>query len=294
MEYVEAKTILSKTNHGEYWFGGDYGMNLYRGCSHGCIYCDSRSNCYQIDNFDKIRVKKDALLILEKELRSKRKKGVVGIGAMSDSYNPLEKQLNLTRNALKLLDRYGFGVSIDTKSDLIVRDIDVFQSIQQHSDVIVKLTITCADDVLSKKIEPNVCPSSKRFAAIKQLSDAGIFCGVLFTPMLPMITDSEEHIKEMVRLSYEHGAKFIFSMFGVTLRENQRDYYYEQLDALFPGLSYRYRQGYRDSYMCNVAMSNRKRYIFETECKKYGLLYRMEDIIKAYKKDRTVKQMQLF
>lgn len=291
---IEAKSILSTTKLANQWFGIDYNMNLYRGCCHGCIYCDSRSDCYQIENFDSVRVKKDALKILNRELSSKRKKGVVGIGAMSDSYNPFEEELQVTRNALKLIAHYGFGVSLETKSSLITRDIDLFQKIQEVNNVIVKITITCVDDELSKKIEPNVCVSSERFKALKQLSDAQIFCGVLYTPVLPFITDSIEHMRTMVKKAAESGAKFIFSMYGVTLRNNQREYYYQQLDTLFPNMSFQYRQVYKNNYVCNI--NNKKRWIyeFEQECKKYGLLYKMSDIIKAYKKQEEMKQMSLF
>lgn len=294
MQQVEAKGILSNVKHGNFWFGLDYNINLYRGCCHGCIYCDSRSNCYQIDHFDTVRSKKDALILLNKELRSKRKKGVVGIGAMSDTYNPFEEDEQLTRGALKLIEHYSFGVSLETKSDLVIRDIDILKKIAEKNSVNIKMTITCAEDELSKKVEPNVCVSSKRFAAIKEISDAGIFTGVLMTPLLPFINDDEDNIKAIIRKSYEVGAKFVFSMFGVTLRENQRDYYYEQLDKLFPGLSFQYRQAYKNNYMCNIPQLERKKYIFEKECKKYKLLYKMEDIIQAYKRKDEVQQMKLF
>lgn len=294
MQEIEAKSILSTIKYGNEWFGMDYNINLYRGCCHGCIYCDSRSNCYQIDHFDTVRKKKDALIILNKELKGKKKKGVVGIGAMSDTYNPFEEQEELTRGALKLIEHYAFGVSLETKSDLVVRDIDLFQKIASKHCAIVKMTITCADDELSKKIEPNVCVTSKRFAAIQKLSEAGIFTGILFTPILPFITDDDENIKAVIKKAYEAKAKFVFSMFALTLRENQKDYYFEQLDKLFPGLSFRYRQAYKNNYMCNIPQLERKKHIFESECKKYGLLYKMEDIIKAYKKKEEVQQMQLF
>lgn len=165
MQEVEAKGIMSAIKHGNMWFGADYNMNLYRGCCHGCIYCDSRSSCYQVDHFDTVRKKKNAIAILNRELQSKKKKGVIGIGAMSDAYNPFEKEEQLTREALKLIAHYQFGVSLETKSDLIVRDIDLFQQIHKNASAIVKVTITCADDALSKEVEPNVCVSSKRFAA---------------------------------------------------------------------------------------------------------------------------------
>ena len=174
MEFIIAKEILSKIQYdNSHWFGTDYNMNLYRGCCHGCIYCDSRSNCYNIIDFDRVRIKKDCIPILEKQLKSKRHSGVIQIGAMSDTYNPFEKKYEVTREALKLIDKYGFGVAIATKSDLILRDIDILKNINTHSPVIVKFSITCGDDNLSKVIEPNVCVSSKRFEGIKKLRDQG-------------------------------------------------------------------------------------------------------------------------
>ena len=192
MEFVKAKTILSKVKYGSDWYGIDYNMNLYRGCSHGCIYCDSRSNCYHIDNFDIPKGKENALAILESELSKRKEKGVVGIGSMSDTYNPLEKQYEQTRGALKLISKYNFGVSIDTKSDLILRDLDLLKEINSKNNVIIKFTITTPNDELSKIIEPHVCTSSKRFEAIKTLSDNGIFAGIMMNPVLPFITDDEE------------------------------------------------------------------------------------------------------
>lgn len=291
---IEAKSILGVIKHGNMWFGGDYNMNLYRGCCHGCIYCDSRSSCYQVENFDTVRKKRDAITILNKELQTKKKKGVVAIGAMSDSYNPFEKEEELTKQALTLIAQYKFGVSLETKSDLIIRDIPIFKQIKKYNDVIVKMTITCADDALSKQIEPHVCVSSKRFEAIKQLSEAGLFCGVLMTPLLPFINDDEENIKAIIEKSAQAGAKFVFSMFGVTLRDNQREYYYERLDELFPGLSFRYRQAFKNNYVCNITQHERKKHVFIETCNKYGLLYRMEDIIKAYKTSEKATQLALF
>lgn len=284
MEYIEAKTMMQKSYYSSQWFGIDYNMNLYKGCPHGCIYCDSRSDCYKIEHFDKVRVKKDAIMLLEKECKKKRKKGVLGIGSMSDTYNPFEKKYKITRKALEIAEKYGFGISMDTKSDLIVRDIDILERMNKTLPVILKVTITTADDRLSKKIEPHVCVSSKRFEAIKKLSQAGLFVGVLLTPILPFITDSEENIRKIVRLAYEHGAKFVYMMNGVTLRANQRAYYYAQLDKLFPGLKKQYINTYQNQYMCNTL--NRNLYqIFIQECKKYGLKYKMSDIINAYKKE---------
>ncbi len=292
MEFIEAKTILQRQAHGEEWFGIDYNMNLYKGCCHKCIYCDSRSNCYQVEDFDRVRAKKNEIEILNQELKNKRKKGVIGIGAMSDTYNPFERQYEITRKSLELISYYRFGVSIETKSDLIVRDIDLFKEINKKADVILKFTITSANDILSRKIEPNVCASSKRFKAMKQLSEQGLFVGTLLTPIIPFITDSEENIKEVIRLSAENGAKFVYSIGGVTLRENQREYFYKELDKFFPRLKEKYIKSFGSSYFCYPLNKNLKK-IFRAECNKYGLLYKMEDIIKAYKKNDEIEQLRI-
>lgn len=285
METIQANSLLHKIAHGEMWFGSDYNMNLYRGCCHRCIYCDSRSSCYKITDFDRVKVKKDALLILRKELKSKRHKGVIQLGAMSDSYNPFEQEYEITRNALALIAHYGFGLSLETKSNLIVRDIDYLQRIHQNADMILKLTITAYDDALSQKIEPGVCVSSERFQALKALSAQGFFTGVVLSPILPFLTDTDENIKAIIHAAYENGASFVYTIGGVTLRENQRDYYYEQLDRLFPGLKNKYQNSYGNRYLC---MSKNRELIkvFQAECEKYGLLYRMRDIIRAYKKEQ--------
>lgn len=295
MEFIKSKTILSKVKYGNEWFGIDYNMNLYRGCSHGCIYCDSRSNCYHIDNFDVPKGKENALILLENELSKKKDKGVIGIGSMSDTYNPFEKEYEQTRGALKLISKYNFGVSIDTKSDMILRDIDLLKEINLKNNVIVKFTITTSSDELSKMIEPNVCVSSKRFQAIKILSDNGIFVGIMMNPVLPFITDSEENIKKIVKLAHESGAKFIHTYMGMTLRENQRDYYFKKLDILFPGLKDKYIKYYGERYNCVVPDYKRLYKVFTDECDKYGILYNMKDIISAYKKSiKTNEQISLF
>lgn len=293
MKYIPAKTILQKNSYEDQWFGKDYNMNLYKGCSHGCIYCDSRSSCYQIENFDEVRIKENAIETLAKELKNKRKKGVIGIGAMSDTYNPFEKRFELTRKALELIDANNFGVSIETKSDLMQRDIDILKRINKKSDVILKFSITTCDDNLSKIIEPNVCVSSDRFKAMKKISDEGIFVGTLLIPIIPFITDSEENIREIVRLSYKNGAKFVYAMTGVTLRDNQREYFYNKLDKYFPGLREKYIRTYGDKYVCDT-LNKRIYQVFVDECKKYKLLYKMDDIIKAYKKPvEIIEQLSL-
>lgn len=297
MQYIKVKTIVSQAKNNDNWFGINYNMNIYQGCCHGCIYCDSRSNCYQIIDFDRVRAKENSTEIIKNELRSKRNKGVIGTGAMSDPYNPYERKLMLTRKALEEIDSNRFGVAIATKSDLVVRDIDILKRIQSHSPTLIKMTITTYDDNLCKKIEPSVCESSRRFEAIRKLSDNGIYVGVLLMPILPFINDSEENIKNIIKKAYESNAKFVFSYgLGVTLRQNQRQYYFDQLNKLFPGnnLPQRYINTYKDSYI-NPASNNKKLWrVFREECEKYNLLYKMEDIIKDYKTNYEKTQISWF
>lgn len=294
MEFVPAKSIISSYKPNNNWFGNDYNMNIYKGCSHGCIYCDSRSECYHVDNFDQVRAKENALEIIEKELKSKRRKGVIGTGAMSDPYNPFEKEYQLTREALKLIHKYGFGVSIATKSDLIVRDIDLLREISNHSPVLVKITITAADDKLCQKIEPHVALSSSRFKAIQEFSESGIFAGVLLMPVLPFIEDNEENIFNIIKQAHECGAKFIYPAFGVTLRQNQREWFYRQLDLKFPSIKEQYVSHFGNAYECRSPNSKALWELLKRECQQREILYRMEDIIKGYKRAYEHKQLSLF
>jgi DNA repair photolyase len=290
METIPAKNMLTRTKN-NFWFGTDYNMNIYRGCSHGCIYCDSRSDCYGIEAFDQVRAKEKALIILEDNLRRKTLKGVVGTGAMSDPYNPMEKNYQLTRQALELFKSYGYGVAIATKSPLVTRDNDLLATIQQRSPVIVKITITCADDLLSKIIEPHVAPSSARFAAIKELSNSGIFTGVLLMPILPFINDTPANIKDIVAAAAEHGAHFIYPAFGVTLRDSQRLYFYDQLDLHFPGIKKEYLQHFGNTYSCASPQAKNLWTTFTRECQRQGLLYKMEDIVARYKLEHGSQQL---
>lgn len=295
MQYVPAKTILSGYKTGNNWFGINYTMNIYRGCSHGCIYCDSRSECYGVDHFDEVRAKEQALTILARELQTKRKNGIIGTGAMSDPYNPQEKIHRLTRQALQLVDQHHqFGLAIATKSDLVLRDLDLLTSIQKHSPVLVKITVTTANDELCYKIEPRVAVSSARFAAIGELSRSGIHTGILLMPALPFLEDQELNIREIVRLAHEHGAKFIFPSFGVTLRQNQRVWFYQQLDRHFPGLKEKYLEEFGSTYVCNSPRAKELWRLFRAECQKYGILYRMPEIIDSYQQGYGNTQLSLF
>ena len=191
MQTIPAKTIVTSTPNGAGWFGARYNMNIYRGCSHGCIYCDSRSECYRNDDFDTVCAKQDALRIIRDDLRRKTQPGVVSTGAMSDPYNPFERTEQLTRHALELLAAYGFGAAIATKSDLICRDIDVLHEIHATAPVLCKLTVTTADDALARAIEPHAPPPSARLDALARLSDAGLTTCILLMPVLPWLTDTE-------------------------------------------------------------------------------------------------------
>ncbi|GAA0071911.1 radical SAM protein [Clostridium sardiniense] len=297
MEYISAKKIVSNSIENNSWFALNYTMNIYRGCCHGCIYCDSRSSCYQIVDFDRVRAKENSTEIIGRDLRSKRKKGIIGMGAMSDPYNPFEKKYCLTREALKQVDKSNFGISIATKSDLITRDIDILKKIQEHSPVLIKITITTYDDKLAKSIERNVSSTTERFDAIKKLTDNGIYTGILLMPILPFINDNKENIINIVRKAHECGAKFIFAFgMGVTLRQNQREYYYKKLKDIFKDedLSKKYIDTYGDRYEYTSINSKELWKVFKIECEKYGILYNMEDIIKDYKSKYEEVQISLF
>ena len=214
---------------------------------------------------------------------------------MSDTYNPEEIKHKITRQALQLIAKYNYGVSIDTKSNLILRDIDILKEINKKNNVIIKMTITTPNDELSKIIEPHVCKSSKRFQAIKELSENGIFVGIMINPVLPFITDKEEDIKQLVLLAHQNGAKFIQTYMGMTLRDSQREHYYQILDKHFPNLKEKYIKTYGNKYNCTAPNAQKLYKVFTEECNKYGILYNMKDIIKAYKKEiKENKQISLF
>ncbi len=296
MEYIPAKTIVTKTKDSG-WFGIDYNMNIYKGCCHGCIYCDSRSDCYGIGDFDRVRAKENALMIIRDDLRRKVKKGIVGTGAMSDPYNPFEKDLNLTRHSLELIDAFGFGAAIATKSPLLFRDADILESIREHSPVLCKVTVTTIDDRLSEKIEPGVPISSRRLGLISDLNDKGIFTGILLMPVLPFLEDSEENISGIVKGAHEAGARFIYAAFGMTLRDKQREWYFQKLEELFPGqnLPRQYGRAFGNQYECPSPRAQKLWKRFTEQCQKYGILYDMKDIICAYKRGyEENRQLSLF
>lgn len=295
MDTIPAKTIVM-TNKNKEWFGADYTMNLYHGCSHGCIYCDSRSDCYGIESFDSVRVKENALTLVRNGLSSKRATGVVAMGGMSDPYNHFEKKYEYTRKALELISAYGFGAVVATKSPLIERDIDVLQTIQVHSPVLCAMTVTTCSPSLAKKLEPNAPPPAQRLEAVRRLSQAGIFAGVLLMPVIPYVEDSEENIREVVYSAAAAGARFVYPMLGMTLRDGQREYFYEKLSELFPKeqLPQAYRKKYGPRYKCFVPGVHKLTEIFRDEAKKNGLLTEMNDIIQAYQATYDSGQLSFF
>lgn len=294
MNLIPARQIVSKSKASAYWFATDYNMNIYKGCSHGCIYCDSRSDCYHIENFDSVRAKENALQIIEQDLRSKRKKGVISSGAMSDPYNPFEAREELTRGALELIHKHRFGIHIMTKSDLVARDIDLLEKIKKHSPVLVCMTITSIDDELCKKIEPRVATTSERLATLKKLSEHGIHTGVLMMPILPFVNDTAENVVGIVEAASKSGAKFVYPAFGVTLRQNQRDHYYNQLDKHFPGLKQRYINTYRYEYNCSSLKQKELHQAFKNACQKEKILYKINEINGLLKPENEGEQLTLF
>ncbi len=279
METIRAKQLLTPIHATmDDFYYADWNMNMYRGCSHGCIYCDSRSACYGIDRFDAVRPKADALTLLDAELRSKRRAGVITMGAMSDPYNPLEERLQLTRGALELMLRHGFGAAFTTKSALCARDAELLAEISRRAPVCARLTITCSDDDLCRRIEPRVSVSSERFAALRTLADAGVFTGVWLNPVLPCLTDTEENIRRLVRMTAENGGRFVVCFFGMTLRTGNREYYFSALQREFPGVREHYLREYGNAYEIPAREPERLYAAFTDECRKHGLLWRFGDI----------------
>ena len=244
---IEAKTILNRLNQPDPFFGLTYTMNLYRGCQHQCIYCDSRSLCYHIDNFKDILVKVNGPELLRNELSRKRKKGTIGTGSMHDPYMPIERERNLTGQALEIIAEYKFPVHIMTKSDLVLRDLELIRELSTVYAA-VSFTITTCDDDLGKKVEPGSSLVSARYDAMKTLSAEGILTGISMMPILPFIEDNEENIRGIVDRAADSGAQYILPWIGMSLRDRQRAYYYKELDTLFPGLKQKYIQQYGDQY----------------------------------------------
>lgn len=264
MHYVNAKGILSAKN----------GMNTYRGCSHGCIYCDTRSKCYGFTHdFEDIEVKLNAPQLLEKALRSKKKKCMIGTGSMCDPYLHIEEELQITRRCLELIDKYEFGATLITKSDRVLRDIDLLKSINSKSKAVVQMTLTTFDEDLCRIIEPNVSTTRERFEALLRLKEEGIPTVVWLSPILPFINDTEENLRGILNYCIEADVKGIicFGM-GLTLREGDREYYYQALDRHFPGLKQKYARTYGNAYNLPSPNNAKLMRIFQDTCSAYGII----------------------
>jgi len=289
MHEVKVKGILSPQN----------GMNLYRGCTHGCIYCDARSSCYQMDHaFEDIAVKINAAELLEQALRRKRNRCMIGTGSMSDPYLHAEKQLGLTRKCLELIDRYGFGLAIQTKSDLILRDLDLLASIHQKAKCVVQMTLTTYDEGLCRILEPNVCTTARRIEVLNILRDAGIPTVVWMTPILPFLNDTEENILALLHACQAAGVYGIVTFgIGLTLRDGDRQYFYKQLDRHFPGLKERYIRRYGDAYELPVPEEPKLMALVRQECEKTGMEWRTDRIfayLRQFEDNQAGQQMTLF
>lgn len=285
MHFVKAASILSPKN----------GMNIYRGCSHGCIYCDSRSDCYQMKHdFEDIEVKENAPELLEAALRSKRRRCMIGTGAMCDPYLHVERELKLTRRCLEIILKYEFGVTLLTKSDLIMRDIDLIEEINRAAKAVVQMTITTADDDLCRLVEPNVCPTSRRLEVLREMNRRGIPTVVWFCPLLPFINDTEENVRAIIERSADAGVYGIMSFgMGMTLRSGDREYYYAQLDRLFPGLKLRYIREFGERYEIPSPNGGRLWKIFTAECERRGIEYRSERIFRYLNEFPEPEQLTL-
>ena len=270
MHYVQAKGILSATN----------GMNLYRGCTHGCIYCDSRSKCYQMTHdFEDIEVKENALDLLDDALRRKRRRDMIGTRALSGAYMRSEQRLEYTRRALLLIEQYGFGIALQTKSDLILRDLEILKRINGKTKAVVQITLTTADEELCRIIEPNVCTTKRRFEVLKTLHDEGIPTVVWLCPILPYLNDTEDNIKRLLEMCVEAKVRGIlcFGM-GLTLREGNREFFYEQLDRHFPMLKQRYIRNFGNQYVINSPHDAELMRLFHRTCEVNGILHNNDEI----------------
>ena len=290
MHFVDAKGILTSNN-------GMTGMNIYRGCSHGCIYCDSRSKCYQFTHaFEDIEVKQNAPELLEKALRSKRKKCMIGTGAMSDPYMHCEEALGLTRQCLEIIKKYEFGLAIQTKSDRILRDIDLLDEINRSAKCVVQITLTTYDDDLCQILEPNVCNTKRRIEVLEEMQKRGIPTIVWLTPILPFINDTEENVTSILEECVRVGVKGIIDFgMGLTLREGDREYYYAALDKHFPGMKQRYIERYGNAYELPSPNAKVLQGILRRICKENGMLSNPNDCFRYMNElPDKYQQMSLF
>lgn len=287
MHKVKAKGILSAAN----------GMNIYRGCQHGCIYCDARSKCYQMNHrFEDIEVKENAPELLENALKRKRRKCMIGTGAMSDPYIPLEKELKLTRRCLEIINRYGFGVTVQTKSASVMRDIDLFTKINDKSKAVLQMTLTTANESLCRIIEPNVSVTKERFETLKAFHENGIPSVVWFSPFLPFINDTKENIDGLLKYCIDAKVRGIICFgIGLTLRDGDREYFYSRLDKHFPNMKERYIYTYGNSYQLTSSNNNVLMNRISEVCRNHGIMFGVENVFSyLHKFESKAEQLSLF
>ncbi len=287
MHKVKAKGILSAAN----------GMNIYRGCQHGCIYCDARSKCYQMNHrFEDIEVKENAPELLENALKRKRRKCMIGTGAMSDPYIPLEKELKLTQRCLEIINRYGFGVTVQTKSASVMRDIDLFTKINDKSKAVLQMTLTTADESLCRIIEPHVSVTKERFETLKAFHENGIPSVVWFSPFLPFINDTKENIDGLLKYCIDAKVRGIICFgIGLTLRDGDREYFYSRLDKHFPNMKERYIYTYGNSYQLMSSNNNLLMNRISEVCRNHGIMFGVENVFSyLHKFESKAEQLSLF
>lgn len=289
MHFVKAKNILTS----------GVGMNIYRGCQHGCVYCDARSRCYQMNHvFEDIEVKENAIELLEAALKSKRRPCMLGTGSMSDPYMPIEENLRMTRRMLELADKYGFGATVLTKSDRVLRDLDVLQRINSRTKAVVQISLTMMDDKLSRILEPNVCPTTRRIEVLRELQKAGISTVVWLCPVLPYLTDTKENISGILEACRDTGVKGIIQFgMGLTLRDGDREYFYAALDRHFPGLKEAYIRTYGNAYELPSPREPGLLKLFHETCENYGIWHNNDRIFQylhEFEEKQTATQLSLF
>lgn len=287
MHFKSVKSILSQQN----------GINLFRGCEHGCIYCDSRSKCYRINHqFEDIEVKENALDLLETTLKKKKQKVMIGTGSMTDPYTISEKKLEYTKKTLEIIEKYGFGIAIQTKSDLILRDINLLEKINKKAKAVVQITLTTFNDDLCKKIEENVCPTSQRLKILEEMQKKDIPTIVWLCPILPFINDTEENLIPILHACKKYNVKGIINFgFGLTLREGNREYFYQKLEKNFPkqGLFTTYNKFFRNTYECNSPHNEKLTKIFHQFCEENNIMHNNNEIftyLHTFPKDKIHKE----
>lgn len=289
MHFIETRTLLSSKGN----------MNLTRGCIHGCIYCDSRSDCYRMAHrFCDVAVKANAIALLSQTLRHRRKKGMIGCGAMSDPCQPIPEVLSLTAEAIETAGRYGFGMTLITKSDRILDHLDLISALNRKTRFVLQMSLTCMDDALSRRIEPPVCPTSRRIEVLERFREAGIPTAVWLTPVLPFMTDTEENIEGILsacRRAQVSGIVWFGA--GVTMRSGNRDYFYQELDRLFPGMKERYIRAFGERYVCMSPKNRKLDAMVRSFCEQNHILHNPADVfswLREFPEAKGEEQLSLF